>query len=198
MDTMHRNVILPSPNRFPLPPHETASLECLLQRLHPIHDLLLKRGFSDAVASRAVDVALTVGCDALSSGKAAGMSEEWRAGWLWKVALNAARRATATEPTFVALKYEPADRLSKCGEERREALQEALRREIDKLPPKQKQAMELHGLQGLSFREAARVIGVRHATVAYRYNAGYARLVSATKAVCQSGQNKTFLNTSVF
>ncbi len=42
---MQRTVILPSPERLPLPPHETASLVCLLDRLHPIHDLLLKRWF---------------------------------------------------------------------------------------------------------------------------------------------------------
>jgi Sigma-70, region 4 len=192
VDSMHSTVILPSPERLPLPPRETASMVCLLHRLHPIHDLLLKRGFSDAVASRAVDVALMVGRDALSSGKAARMSGEWRAGWLWKVALNAARRAAATEPSFVSLKYEPLDRHSESRDD--QALLEALRREIDKLAPKQKQAIELHGLQGLSFREAARLIGVRPATVAYRYNAGFTRLVSAMKAVTQSGHGKKSLN----
>jgi len=191
---MHRPVILPSPERLPLPPKETASMACLLHRLHPIHDLLLKRGFSDTAASRAVDAALMVGRDALSSGKAARMSGAWRAGWLWKVALNAARRAATTEPTFVSLKYEPAYRVSECGDDRREALLEAMRREIDKLAPKEKQAVELHGLQGLSFREAARLIGVRPATVAYRYNAGLRRLNSAMKAVTQSGNGKKSLN----
>jgi len=189
-DTMHRTVILASPARLPLPPREAASMVCLLHRLHPIHDLLLKRGFSDAVASRAVDEALMVGRDAISSGKAARMSAEMRAGWLWKVALNAARRAATTELSFVLLKFEPADEISERDDDRREALLEALRREIDNLAPKQKQAVQLHGLQGLSFREAARLIGVRPGTVAYRYNAGLTRLVSAMKAVTQSGHGK--------
>jgi len=167
-----------------------------LRRLHPIHYLLLRRGFSDAVASRAVDEVLRVGSDAISSGEAGRMSDNHRAGWLWTVAMNAAKRAVATELTFVSLKYEPADGCSECGDDRREALLEALRREIDKLAPKQKQAIELHDLQERSFREAARLIGVSAATVAYRYHAGLRRLNSALKAVMQFGHGKKSLNSA--
>jgi RNA polymerase sigma factor (sigma-70 family) len=177
-------------NHFPLTPYRKASPKCLLRRLGHIHNLLLKRGFSDAVASRAVEVVLKVGLKAIASGKAAQMTKEDRAGWLWRVALNAARRAARTEPKFVALKVDPVDEHSWSGDEenealleRNEALLKAMHREIDKLAPKQKQAIELHGLQGCSLREVARLIGVSPGTVEYRYKAGLARLASAMKAM---------------
>ena len=72
MDTVHRTLILPSPDRFPLPPEREASLECLLRRLHPIHELLLKRRHSDAVASRAVEVTLRVGATHLRPARRPG------------------------------------------------------------------------------------------------------------------------------
>jgi DNA-directed RNA polymerase specialized sigma24 family protein len=169
------------PNRFPLLPHPTASLECLLDRLHPIHELLLRRRFTDAVASQAVDMVLDVGRNALSSGKAAQMRDEHRVAWLWKVALNAARRAAVIEPTFVSLQWEPEHVNSEGHEEQRELFLEILRNEIGKLAPKQQRAVELHGLQGLSLRQAARLIGVHPETVAYRYKGGIKGLVSAVK-----------------
>jgi hypothetical protein len=186
--------ILPRPDRFPLPPEKEASPDCLLGRLHTIHDLLVERKkFSDAVASRAVEVVLKEGSKALESGKAARMTGNERAGWLWRVAVNAARRAAATEPTFVAMKFEPEDRHSESRDDRRKALLEALCKEINKLPFEQKQAVELHGLQGLSFRKAARLIGVCPGTVAYRYNAGLTRLRELS-AVIQVGLGTMSLN----
>jgi Sigma-70, region 4 len=183
---------LSRPEGLPLPPQPAASVECLLGRLHRIHELLVRRGFSDAVASRAVEEVLRVGLKALDTGKAAGMSAERRAGWLWCVALTAARRAAAAEPVCVSLEYEPPDaHVAPPGDEH-DAFGEALREAVDCLPARQRQAVELHGLQGLSLRDAARQMGVRPSTVGHHYRAGLGRLASALHAAAGAFPREKF------
>ena len=184
------HVILPTQGRLdnsagslPLPPSSLASLDCLLGRLHRIHEQLLLRGFGDTVASRAVDAVLKIGLRALSSGKAARMSSEERAAWIWTVAVNAARRAASTEIPFVSLNYEPPDSRPYVKHDEHDELWKVVSEQIDRLPYRQRQAIILHGLQRLSFRKAAREMGVRPSTVGHHYHAGIARLASALSAL---------------
>ena len=190
MDGARGNGIPPRQQGLPLPPQASASLDCLLGRLHRIHDLLLDRGFSDAVASRAVEGVLRVGMKALDTGKAAGMSAERRAGWLWKVAMTGARRAATQEFVFVSLEHEPPDIHSGLPGDERDTLWEALREAVDCLPHRQKQALELHGLQQLSLRETARRMGVRPSTVEHHYRAGMCRLASTLNPMIESADGE--------
>lgn len=164
----------PDPDRMPLPPRRVASRKCLLERLHRIHALLVRRGFSDAVASFAVEKVLSVGLKALKTGKADSKSPEQRAGWLWRVAIKSARRAAAKEIALVPLGYEPPDIYRSSPED--DAFWEALRNAVDSLPPRQKEAVELHLLQGRSLREAAAEMGIKASTVSSYFKAARVRL----------------------
>ena len=64
------------------------------------------------------------------------MTAETRAGWLWKVAFNTARRAAATELKAVSLMVDPVDRLFKSNYD--QDVLETLRRAIDSLPVQSK------------------------------------------------------------
>lgn len=172
-----------SSEKLPLPPNPSATVDCLVGRLHRIHELLLRRRFSDHVASKAVDEVLDVGQKAISSGKAARMSGKQRAAWLWTVALNAARRASSREIAFISLTLEPIDFRGRMAEPECAELCKALRQEIDLLTERQKQAVVLHGLQSVSYRMAAREMGVCASTVGHHYNAGIASLMSALRAM---------------
>jgi DNA-directed RNA polymerase specialized sigma24 family protein len=167
---------------LPLLPHPEATLECLLSRLHRIHALLLRRGFSDAVASRAVEEVLRVGMKALENGKAARMSPEHRAGWLWRVAVRAARRGAVREVVRFPLSFDPPDNHSRPSEEVTPLLL-ALYEAVDHLPERQRRAIELHFFQGLSVRQAARETGVRESTAAYHLREARASLVRTLSAL---------------
>jgi DNA-directed RNA polymerase specialized sigma24 family protein len=190
MNLLSKDGRRPGPEDFPLPPEPEASKECLLGRLHLIHERLVSRGFSDAVASRAVDVALDVGKKALASGKAGRMDGGQRAGWLWTVALTAAKRAAAGELIFLPLKMEPAYSHALLTDGDDDALAKAVRKGLDRLPPEQKQAVELHVMQGLSIRAAAREMGVRASTAERRCRAGISRLKASLASVSEAARGE--------
>lgn len=164
-----------APNQMPLSPRPDASMECLFGRLHRIHALLVHRGFSDAVASRAVEEVLEVGRQAINSGKAASMSPEQRAGWLWTLAKRAALRAAKKEVPRVSLTYDPPDyRLPAVDHHRPSAI--AVRRAIARLPAQQRTAVTLCILLGLTRRQAAREMGIKVSTVCCSLRAAFTRL----------------------
>jgi hypothetical protein len=187
MDNTSRRGSAPRPEDLPLPPQPSASLECLLTRLPRIHVLLLRRGFSDAVVWSAVDEVLDIGRKALETGKAAGMSDAQRAGWLWKAALHAACRAVAKEPAFVSLTFEPPNNHRLSVDDDEGPLFAVLRRELDCLPEKKRQAVILCALEGLSLRDGARAMGVCPSTVEYHLKSGCAQLAQALSGYLPRG-----------
>ena len=173
--------------RLPLQPNPQASLTCLLGRLDTIHRRLVARGFRDAVAHRAIDQVLHAGQRLLASGRAQGMTCEQRAGWLWRVALSAARRAAARELAFARLVYDPVDDRGNSRHEDREAVLAAVRGAVAALPEKQRRAGVLHVFQGLSGRAAARQMGIAPSGFFRHYQAALARL-EALLSTCRDGR----------
>lgn len=162
-------------NRLPLPPRPSASLECLIDRLDRIYSLLRKRNFSDSAALSGCDAALDAGMKALATGQAGRMSARRRAGWLWTLAKRAALKAAKKEIPLVSLKLEPED--YRCaGDEEKYDGSIAVQQAVDRLPDRQRMAVTLCVLQGLTREQAAREMGIKTATVCRRLNAAFARL----------------------
>jgi DNA-directed RNA polymerase specialized sigma24 family protein len=132
-----------------------------------------------------------VGKKALETGKAAHMSAEHWARWLWKVAMQAAQRFAAREVVRSPLSFDPPDNYP-LPSEGESPLLLALHEAVDHLPERQRQAVKLHFFQGLSVRAAARAMGLGGSTVEYHLVKAYvslARILSALVPGLIPGEN---------
>lgn len=122
--------------------------------------------FSDAVAEAAVDEVVLVAVKAVQSGKAETLSN--LAGWIWKVALTAARRHAKHES-----RYASADvtNFVFCWPERGEdanPVMIALWEAFKKLPDDEQMAVRLHVLDEKSIAKVAKEMGLCVGSVRYR------------------------------
>lgn len=136
--------------------------ECVFQRCQEFYDALIRRGFSDDVATRAVEVSERVALAAIDSGKARLLPNRTR--WMWKVAKTAANRLAKKGPICVPLnedwlidRRQPEELIDvKAAWKRSEKIEAAIR----ELSERQCTAIMLVRFERFSLGDAAKAMNI--------------------------------------
>jgi RNA polymerase sigma factor (sigma-70 family) len=134
--------------------------ECLVERLPRLTSFLRGRGFSRHVAETAALEAVAVATRYLDTGRAHQLRH--RVAWLYTVAYFAAVRAARADPPCVCVPIEELERFLRTRRSTGPdpALTSAVQEALSVLSRRQRRAVELYVLGGLSFRDAADALGV--------------------------------------
>jgi len=155
---------------------DSPTLECLACRVPRLHNYLLRRGFEDHVAAKAVEKTVKVAEKYLADGRAHTLRRP--VPWLYRVAFNAAVRISTTEVRCTsltnAIPSRPADH---DAVDRQTSKMHALLQDgISLLSFKQQQAIKCRFVLGLAIREAALMMNISVATYRVHLNRAYTNL----------------------